>query len=545
MSAYLKFFELEQSPFEGKAQAQVVLGTRALREAFATIREGLEEGAARICLSGGPGLGKTSLARALPKLLAQDARVAIVLDPSLSWEAVRGSIAKQWGLDRGGLPRAGLIEAARSRRLVLVIDQAEQASEEFLDYLDVILSYRTENDEPVVQSVLLARLAGSESPDPVPLLWWLDRIQTLQLEFAPLPRDGVESYIRKHLKRAGWRGGQLFTPEAALTIHGYTGGIPGEISALCERLLSQAAEAELDQIDDEFVHALFDEDGGEDELVLDHEVQKLSQSLEHFGREQTVSEALDHIAADDPFELDQVVGGVAEVGAVGEVGEVRSFDHSADENVVSSVEEPFDEPFEPEASDFVGSFADGTSNDAAFDEDEADFDDGLISIEDDLSRPASPEELRAILGSVVSRHARAIAMAGAAALVGGLLIAWITSPSEAPQELATPPTASRNAAANPNPAIDVSHDATRADDPVWSENGTSEPILARVRGPVRAPLTAIEAEAAAEPPSSISLGAEADDEDEEFLDDEFIDLRPAELIPNATRPAAPAPRGGF
>lgn len=65
MSAYLTFLELEQSPFEGKAQSQVVLGTRALRDAFGTIRSGLEEGASRICVSGGAGLGKTSLARAV------------------------------------------------------------------------------------------------------------------------------------------------------------------------------------------------------------------------------------------------------------------------------------------------------------------------------------------------------------------------------------------------------------------------------------------------------------------------------------------------
>ena len=67
MPAYLKFFELERSPFEDKAQTQVVLGTKALREAFALIRDGLDEGDSRICVSGGPGLGKTSLARRTSK----------------------------------------------------------------------------------------------------------------------------------------------------------------------------------------------------------------------------------------------------------------------------------------------------------------------------------------------------------------------------------------------------------------------------------------------------------------------------------------------
>jgi len=43
MPAYLKYFELERSPFEGRAQSKVVLGTRALRDAFKAIRVGLDE----------------------------------------------------------------------------------------------------------------------------------------------------------------------------------------------------------------------------------------------------------------------------------------------------------------------------------------------------------------------------------------------------------------------------------------------------------------------------------------------------------------------
>ena len=257
MSAYLKFFELERSPFDAKAQAQVVLGTRAIRDAFATVESGIAEGASRICVNGGPGMGKTSLARALPKLLGDKARVALIPDPALSWEASRTTLAKQWGIESGGLARTALVEASAARPLVLVIDQAEKADEDFLDHLDVMLSYRSESDTPVVQSVLLARLGGGADSaatrdEPCPLIWWLDRIQTLQLEFAPLPREGVQSYIHKHLKRAGWKGPELFSAEAAFAIHEYTGGVPGEISALCEIMLIEAADQDLPEIDEAF-----------------------------------------------------------------------------------------------------------------------------------------------------------------------------------------------------------------------------------------------------------------------------------------------------
>ncbi len=275
MPAYLKFFDLEQSPFEGTDQSKVVLGTKALREAFSTIQTGLDEGASRVFLNGGPGVGKTSFARALPKLLGDETRVAGIADPSLSWESLRGAIAMQWGLNERGLSRAGLLEAAEDHRLLLVIDQAERATEDFLDHLDVLLSYRDEFADPVVQSVLLGQLGGAGAESAPPLMWWLDRIQTLQLEYAPLPREGVGPYIRKHLKRAGWRGGRLFTEDAALAIHGWTGGIPGDVSALCEHLLGEAAQCGVELIDASFVDLYHEEsekaEGDEEPWNFDHE----------------------------------------------------------------------------------------------------------------------------------------------------------------------------------------------------------------------------------------------------------------------------------
>jgi len=315
MSAHLKFFELEQSPFEGEAQARVVLGTRALRDTLDGIRGGLDEGSTHICVTGGPGIGKTSLARALPKLLGDAARVAVVLDPGFAWASLRETIAKQWRLSTRGLARTALIEAARDRRLVIVIDRAERASEEFLDHLDLILSHRDENENPVVQGILLARSSGSDSPGATSLIPWLDRTRTRQIEFAPLAREGIESYIQKRLKRAGWRGERLFSRDAAFAIHDVTGGVPGEVSQLCEQLLSAAAALNRRDIDVVFVQSQCNE------------------------------------------------------------GE------SADES-------------------------------PAFQDDA-------------LSAPASPEELRAILGSVPGRHGRALATAAIVAVLGGLAFAWL------------------------------------------------------------------------------------------------------------------------
>lgn len=81
LSAHLKFLESKYSLFD--ATAHIVLGTRAIGDAFAPIESEIAEGASRVCAKGCPGMGKTSLARALPKLLGDKARIALVPVPAL------------------------------------------------------------------------------------------------------------------------------------------------------------------------------------------------------------------------------------------------------------------------------------------------------------------------------------------------------------------------------------------------------------------------------------------------------------------------------
>jgi type II secretory pathway predicted ATPase ExeA len=531
MSAYLKFFELEQSPFEGKAQSQVVLGTKALRDAFALIRSGLDEGTARICVNGGPGLGKTSLARALPKLLDESTRVAVILDAHVSWESVRGSIAKQWGLATGGLARSGLLEAARNRRLVLVIDQAERASEEFLDHLDVVLSYRSESDEPVVQSVLMASLSATDPQEPAPIVWWLDRIQTLQLEFAPLSRDGIESYIHKHLKRAGWRGERLFRPEAALAIHEYSGGIPGEVSRLCERLLAEAAESGLRHIDATFVHALCDEGEAEVDSALDPENEPaIEDEFEDLVLAEEFNDAT--AAAGPPLPTIDFVEAVVEAERPPTLAEtLEHFEGNeapiADADADADVEESIDELEEDE-----------------LESDEYD-EESLASLESYLSAPPSQEELRSIQGHIFNRHGRSFAAAAIAALLGGLALASLSGDTESYESNAGGDS-ERVAQAMLGSAERPSADAG----PAGMETAPPTP-LARLRGPVAAPDIAPESLGTAPAPSqpmnahgrdhqaSNDQPPEVEIEDPDFEgvipEGDLIDMRPAAMLPDATR----------
>lgn len=259
MATYLKFHELNAPPFERSTGSRFVLATEALRTAYAEIKGGLEEGSPRICLSGGAGIGKSSLAAALPKLLDGGFRCVLVRDPSVPWDRLKAALIRQLALPGGLLSRSTLEQTrAEGRRIVIVVDQAEKIEAESLEHLDVILGYKSESGEQLVQCVLLANLEAAPRGQDVPLLWWLDQLTTLQLQFSPIPLAGLRAYVDKHLKKAGWKGQSLFTDAAIVAIHRYTGGIPGTVGALCEELLGRAAAKRVPRIDEDLVRAQFE-----------------------------------------------------------------------------------------------------------------------------------------------------------------------------------------------------------------------------------------------------------------------------------------------
>lgn len=258
MAAYLRFYRFESSPFESAAaKRRMVLGTQSLRSAFGHVKQGLAEGSPRVCLSGSGGVGKTSFCRALPKLLASTAQVVVVLDPRRPWEEIRTTIAKKFNLDGGVISRTALMAARESsKQLVLVIDQAEALSHESLDHLDILLQYKCDEDKQLLHCVMLANLDAASTGAEIPLLWWLDRFTTLQLQFSPIPVEGLRHYVEKHLAKAGWAGGELFTKGALAAIHRNTGGVPRAVNELCEKILIEGGARAITSITDEFIEEL-------------------------------------------------------------------------------------------------------------------------------------------------------------------------------------------------------------------------------------------------------------------------------------------------
>lgn len=501
MPAYLKFYQLDHSAFDAESQSKIVLGTKALRDALAAVRSGLADGATRICVNGGAGMGKTSLARALPKLLDDGSRVAVVLRPSASWNSMRSSIAKQWKVGEGGLSRSNLVSFAHQARLVLVVDQAESASTDLLDHLDVLLSYRTEDDRPVVQSVLFANLAAQSRTDPPPLIWWLDRIQTLELQFAPLPREGVGSYIHKHLKRAGWKKESLFSAEAAHAIHGYTGGIPGEVDRVCELLLNSAAERNLHSIEADLVHELLDAQADAststydtfEELVMEDEfvgaeatetlppepTPSLQQTLEHFANDAQPSSSEAGASPDGgalASEGSSVDGG-ANADGVG--WPLAESDTEAGDPAVTS----------PDRASRVDPESAGSAGDDSLEGPETGVDDAdsLHALEAYLSQPPSEEELRALARGRWRLPPRPIGLAAVAFAVAAAMLIWFGGDDPSTEVGSTAASTARVTPPLEDPSPPTIFASPDGLSVLVPDDEATRP-LARLRGPVAEPI---------------------------------------------------------
>ncbi|MEZ4278562.1 MAG: hypothetical protein R3F21_02955 [Myxococcota bacterium] len=257
MSEPLDFFGLQCAPFADEAPGAVVVGTRPLRKVVARIQATVRDGGTRIGVLGVAGIGKTRLARALRGLFAGSARVATILDPAEDWRTLRAQLAREWQLDGEKLARASLVAAARTHRLLLVVDRAESASGALLQHLDALQAIELAAGGAAVTVVLFVRSDhdhDEDAPRPV-VLDWLERSHSALISFEPLAPDAVADFVERRLQRAGYRGSPLFTPRAALAIHAETRGVPGAIGHLCERLLVDAAARRLRTIDEPFVRS--------------------------------------------------------------------------------------------------------------------------------------------------------------------------------------------------------------------------------------------------------------------------------------------------
>ena len=241
---YASFFGLNEKPFSITPDPRYLYLSRRHAEALAHLLYGITESGGFIQLTGEVGTGKTTVVRSLLEQLPEHAEVALVLNPRLSPQEFLLTICDELHIE---VPERAsqksvvdalnehLLEAhAAGRRVVLIVDEAQNLSAEVLEQIRLLTNLETAKQK-LLQIILIGQPELREVLARSDLRQLAQRI-TGRYHLEPLEPDELQAYVRHRLEVAGGRT-EIFTPGALKALHRSSGGIPRLINVVADRAL--------------------------------------------------------------------------------------------------------------------------------------------------------------------------------------------------------------------------------------------------------------------------------------------------------------------
>ena len=254
---YLSFFGLNEKPFAITPDPRYLYLSERHAEALAHLLYGINESGGFIQLTGEVGTGKTTVVRTLLSRVPHHADVAVILNPRVTPVEFLLTICEELGLgiadaDRDSvkqmvdaLNRRLLAAHAEGRRIIVIVDEAQNLSAEVLEQVRLLTNLETPTQK-LLQIILIGQPELRELLDRTELRQLAQRI-TGRYHLEPLSREETRGYIRHRLRVAG-AAGEIFTPGALAEVHRLSTGIPRVINVTCDRALLGAYTQETRKV---------------------------------------------------------------------------------------------------------------------------------------------------------------------------------------------------------------------------------------------------------------------------------------------------------
>lgn len=240
---YEKFYSLLSNPFALTPDPGYLYMGRHHQHALTLLEYALYRGTCFALISGEIGSGKTTIVNYLLSRVQQGLRIGVLtnthanIGPLLPWimqalrvQATRSAAADLYDEFARFLHR----EHRAGRRIVLIIDEAQNLSADSLEELRV-LSNLNDGVAPLLQTILVGQPELRTTLRATGMRQFAQRI-SIDYHIAPLQRDETHAYIRHRIGVAGGKA-DLIDAEARDLIHASTGGVPRLINQVCDTAL--------------------------------------------------------------------------------------------------------------------------------------------------------------------------------------------------------------------------------------------------------------------------------------------------------------------
>jgi general secretion pathway protein A len=243
---YLTFFGLNEKPFAITPDPRYLYLSERHAEALAHLLYGINEAGGFVQLTGEVGTGKTTIVRSLLAQTPKNAEIALILNPKMSAPEFLLTICEELGI---GVPdsalesRKDLVDIlsgyllrahAGGRRVVLVVDEAQNLSPEVLEQVRLLTNLET-NTQKLLQIILIGQPELRELLARTELRQLAQRI-TGRYHLNPLSHDETVAYVRHRLRVAGATS-DIFSPGALNAVFRLSQGVPRVINVICDRSL--------------------------------------------------------------------------------------------------------------------------------------------------------------------------------------------------------------------------------------------------------------------------------------------------------------------
>ncbi|MEY4760285.1 MAG: hypothetical protein RLZZ200_141 [Pseudomonadota bacterium] len=243
---YLTFYGLAERPFAITPDPRYLFLSGRHAEALAHLVYGIDEAGGFIQLTGEVGTGKTTVIRALLARAPKGAEIALIFNPRMDAPEFMLTICEELGImvpndavgsvkDLIDILNSYLLRAhAEGRRVVLVVDEAQNLSPDLMEQIRLLTNLETDTQK-LLQIILIGQPELRDILSRNDLRQLAQRI-TGRYHLEPLARRDSETYVKHRLRIAGATH-DLFTDGALFELYRASGGVPRLLNIIADRAL--------------------------------------------------------------------------------------------------------------------------------------------------------------------------------------------------------------------------------------------------------------------------------------------------------------------